>query len=160
MQTTPTTGPMKVTPLGNSLSPLCEFSQALRDSMFQFEAGDGYCGASVGRPEKVGFCITGVISKADAQRLKLCWDSHDGLVVELAHWQAMCQAIGKKLERIIIAVCPSPTIAPDGTVYRFTPPDEHVRQSWEMLSQAINEALVAPQPQPDTEEREMERARR
>ncbi len=72
---------MKVTPLGISLSPLCEFSQSLKSTMYQFEVGDGYCGQAIGRPEKVGFSFTAVMTEAHAQRLKLCWDEHDALVV-------------------------------------------------------------------------------
>jgi hypothetical protein len=78
-----TLGQLRVTPLRGSLSPLCEFSQSLKDTMYSFEAGEGYCGEAIGRPEKIGFSFTAVMTAADAARLKLCWDSHDALVAAL-----------------------------------------------------------------------------
>jgi len=83
--TTHTPGQLRVTPLRDSLSPLCEFSQSLKNTMYSFEAGDGICGEAVGRPEKIGFSFTAVMTASDAARLKRCWDSHDALVESLRH---------------------------------------------------------------------------
>ncbi len=148
MPTTPTPGPMKVTPLGNSLSPLCEFSQSLKSTMYQFEVGDGYCGQAIGRPEKVGFSFTAVMTEADAQRLKLCWDSHDAIVEALQWLMGQVNNIEVLGEYSALDINP-------GSQRRMR---AALDATLEKCRSAL--AIADPQPQPDTEESDHEQATR
>lgn len=81
-QQTHTPGPMTLIPLGKQI-PIED--PIFAEHYFEFRAGkDGVCGAASGMPDITGLCITGVMKESDAQRIKLCWDSHDQLVQALS----------------------------------------------------------------------------
>lgn len=56
---------------------------------------------------------------------------------ERERFQALNDALVKKLAAISLLTCPDDVVLPDGRRYAFKPPDDHVREAWEGLTKAI-----------------------